>query len=129
MEEPRWLSCDLVLKLHQRSIERFGGSHGVRDEGLMLSAVARPENAWAYGEETDLFELAGSYAFGIVRNHPFVDGNKRTAVAAAVTFLGLNGQMFVGEQVEVVLATVSLASGEWDEATYAFWLKENCSPI
>jgi len=126
--EPRWLTLELVLGIHALSIERFGGAHGVRDEGLLASAVARAANRVAYEPETTVCQLAATYAFGIARNHPFVDGNKRTAVASAVTFLGLNGWLFTGTEAEVVVATLALAAGEWDEATYAYWLEQNCTP-
>ena len=126
---PRWLTLDEVLAIHQLSIERFGGSHGLRDAELLESAVARAEHRAAYDENVAIFDLAAAFAFGIARNHPFVDGNKRTAIAAAVTFPGLNGWSFRGDEAEVVVATVSLASGEWGEATYGFWLKQNCVAI
>jgi len=125
-ERPRWLTLDEILAIHALSIERFGGSHGLRDAGLLSSAVARPENLAACEGSASVFELAASVAFGIARNHPFVDGNKRTAIAAAVTFLGLNGWMFQGDEAEVVVATIALACGTWDEATYAYWLQQNC---
>ncbi|MCB1033532.1 MAG: type II toxin-antitoxin system death-on-curing family toxin [Acidobacteria bacterium] len=124
----RWLSLDVVRAIHRLSIERFGGSDGLRDQGLLASAVARAKNRAGYVAEATVFEIAAALAFGIARNHPFVDGNKRTAVASAVTFLGLNGWRFHGDEPEVVIATVSLAAGDWDEQTYAFWLRENCSP-
>lgn len=128
-ESLRWLTLEEVLAIHTLSIERFGGSHGLRDEGLLASAIARPVNRANYDAEVSMFDLAAALAFGIARNHPFVDGNKRTAVAAAATFLGVNGQHFRGDEAEIVVATVSLASGAWDEATYAFWLEQNCVAI
>ena len=126
--EPRWLTLELVLGIHTLSIERFGGTHGVRDEGLLASGIARAPNRFAYAPDTSMFQLAAAYAFGIARNHPFLDGNKRTAVASAVTFLGLNDWSFTGTEAEVVVATLALAAGDWDEATYAYWLEQNCSP-
>ena len=129
MNSPRWLTVGHVQLIHELSISQFGGAMGVRELGLLDSAVSRPVNKLAYDPNASLSDLAGSYGFGIARNHPFIDGNKRTAFGSAATFLELNGHRVIASEAEVVLATVSLASGEWDEATYAFWLKENCSPI
>src|SRR5208282_801834 len=90
MTEPEWLDIDIVLDFHAEQLSLFGGADGIRDRGLLESALARPINKFAYGE-TDLAALAAAYGFGIAKNHPFVDGNKRTALASIIVFLGLNG--------------------------------------
>ena len=92
MTEPVWLNLSIVLDAHSEQLAIFGGGDGLRDRGLLESALARPENKWAYGE-TDLARLAAAYGYGISRNHPFIDGNKRTAFTAIVMFLGLNGAL------------------------------------
>src|SRR2546423_7950918 len=93
MREPAWLDLDIVLDFHAEQLALFGGPDGIRDLGLLESALARPVNKFAYGE-TSLAALAAAYGFGIVRNHPFIDGNKRTALASVIVFLGLNGLGF-----------------------------------
>ena len=97
----------------------------LRDEGALLSALARPENLFAY-ETPSIFELATAYASGIVRNHPFVDGNKRTGFLAAFIFLHINGYLLKAPEAEAVVMTLGLASREIDEAGYAKWLEDNC---
>jgi death on curing protein len=124
MSEPVWLSVDLVVDIHSEQLALFGGPDGIRDRGLLESALARPLNKFAYGDD-DLASLAASYAFGIARNHPFVDGNKRVAFAAFLVFLGLNGVTF---RVEPALATASilaLAAGEIDEAGFTQWVRDH----
>ena len=123
----RWLSRRIVTAIHLRQIQRHGGAHGTRDEGMLDSALARPQSLAAYGEPT-VFELAASYAFGIARNHPFVDGNNRTAFVASVLFLRLNGQVFEAEQAEAALVFIRLAAGELGEADLAEWFRRNASP-
>ncbi len=123
MTEPVWLSVDLVVDIHSEQLALFGGPDGIRDRGLLESALARPLNKFAYGDD-ELASLAASYAFGIARNHPFVDGNKRVAFAAFLVFLGLNGVAF---RVEPALATASilaLAAGEIDEAGFTQWVRD-----
>lgn len=124
MTEPVWLSVDLVVDIHSEQLALFGGPDGIRDRGLLESALARPLNKFAYGDD-DLASLAASYAFGIARNHPFVDGNKRVAFAAFLVFLGLNGVTF---RVEPALATASmlaLAAGEINEAGFTQWVRDH----
>ena len=87
IQEVEWIEIDVVLAYHNRQIAEHGGTEGLRDEGLLLSALARPQNLNAYGEDADIADLAASYAFGVAKNHPFLDGNKRTALAAALVFL------------------------------------------
>jgi len=123
----RWLSARLVTAIHHRQIQRHGGSFGLRDAGMLESALARPQSLAAYGEPT-VFELAASYAFGLARNHPFVDGNKRTAFVASTLFLRLNGQNLEAPQAEAAVVFLRLAAGEIDEAELAEWFRRNCNP-
>jgi death-on-curing protein len=122
--EPTWLTNDLVLSIHDEQLGQFGGPPGLRDQGLLESALGRPLNKYAYGS-TDLDELAAAYAFGLARNHAFVDGNKRIAFLAMVTFLGLNGIDFVVPEAEAVVIMLGLASGEIDEGGLARWIRDN----
>ncbi|MGI8724852.1 MAG: type II toxin-antitoxin system death-on-curing family toxin [Methyloceanibacter sp.] len=123
MSEPVWLSTELILAIHDEQLEQFGGPSGLRDRGLLESALARPLNQYAYGNE-DMAALAAAYAFGLVRNHPFIDGNKRTGLLAVVTFLGLNGIDFVAPEAETAITMLALASGEIDEGELAHWIRE-----
>ena len=123
----RWLNRRLVDAIHLRLLQRHGGAHGIRDAALLESALARPQNLAAYGEPT-VFDLAASVAFGIARNHPFIDGNKRTAFLASVLFLRMNGQEFNAEQAEAALIFLRLAAGELSETELAEWLRQNSSP-
>ena len=122
MKEPVWLLREVVFLLHAQSLAEHGGSEGVRDEGLLDSALGRPQNLFAYGKPT-LFELAASYAFGLVKNHPFIDGNKRTAFVVASTFLELNGYRFHASEVDAAVRTLALAASEISEAEFAVWMK------
>ncbi len=122
-----WIPKPTVFGAHAKSLAGFGGADGLRDEGLLESALARPENLAAYGEP-DAFDLAGAYAFGIVRNHPFVDGNKRTAFLTAALFLELNGHSLVATEPEATATMLAFASGEISEPDFAAWLRENARP-
>lgn len=122
MKRPVWVLPGTVLALHEQLLAAFGGSGGIRDEGLLDSALARPQNLLAYGQPS-LFELAASYAFGLVKNHPFVDGNKRTGFAVAVLFLELNGYRFQAREADATVQTLALAAGELEEAGFAQWLE------
>jgi death on curing protein len=124
MKEPVWVMREVVLLAHEQSLAQFGGPAGVRDEGLLDWALSKPQNLFNYGKPT-LFELAASYAFGLVKNHPFIDGNKRTGFVVAVIFLELNGCRFQATEVDAALRTLALAAGEMSEAAYADWLKAN----
>ena len=124
MKEPEWVLRETVLTLHEQSLAQFGGLAGIRDEGLLDSALGRPQNLFAYGKPT-LFALAASYAFGLAKNHPFIDGNKRTAFVTAVLFLELNGRRFSAEEADAAVRTLALAAGEMTEAEYESWLKAN----
>lgn len=128
MTEPRWLSQHLVVALHERQIARFGGALGIRDDGLLESGLARPRNLYAYGE-TDLCVIAAAYAGGIIRNHPFVDGNKRTGFVAAALFLHENGLRLTAPEAEATVMTLSLASGEMPEAGFAAWLRDRTEKV
>lgn len=124
MTEPRWLRLDEVLVTHERQLTRFGGAAGIRDQGTLESAVARPQNKWAY-EQSDLPDLAAAYAFGLAKNHPFVDGNKRVAFVAMMLFLRLNGVRFAPPQEEATGIILGLAAGEIGEAGTARWIRDN----
>ncbi|MBN8996203.1 MAG: type II toxin-antitoxin system death-on-curing family toxin [Rhizobiales bacterium] len=124
MSEPVWLTADLVIAIHERQLRRFGGPAGMRDVGALESALGRARNRWAY-ENGDLAQLAAAYAFGIARNHPFVDGNKRAALLSLVTFLGLNDVDFVADEAEAVVIIRDLAAGLVDEDGVARWIRDN----
>ncbi len=124
MNEIRWLTRDMVAAFHRESIARFGGDDGIRDEGLLESALARPQNRGAYEENPSIFELAADYCEGIVRNHPFVNGNKRAGLLAARVFLSLNGYRFEPQEAATVRMIWGLAAGEVDGATLARWLAD-----
>ena len=118
----RWISKRALLLLHDESLAQHGGASGIRDDGLLESALARPENLLAYGSP-DLAELAASYAYGLAKNHPFVDGNKRAAFLATGLFLALNGRRLVVAQAEATVMVLDLAAGEITEAAFADWLR------
>jgi death-on-curing protein len=124
MSEPVWLEKSEIITIHEALLARHGGAEGVRDEGLLESALARPQQLFAYGDPPpDICAMAASYAVGIVKNHPFVDGNKRTGFIAAYTFLGANDlELDVGE-IEAISMVRALAAGEMDERTFAQWLR------
>ena len=124
MNEIEWLDLDIILDVQAEQLALFGGADGVRDQGLLESAMARPVNKHGYGE-TSLAALAAAYAFGITRNHPFVDGNKRTAFAAIIVFLGLNGIDFLVAPAEATAVMLDLAAGAIDEETLARWISDN----
>jgi death-on-curing protein len=128
MKEPEWLDLAIVLDFHSEQLSLFGGADGVRDLGLLESALARPINKFAYGE-TDLAALAAAYGFGIARNHAFVDGNKRTALASMIVFLGLNGMDLDAPQDTATAIVLSLAAGEITEETLASWIAEHIVPL
>ena len=127
MKEPRWLPKDLILAVHNRQLAEHGGGAGVRDEGLLESALARPQNLFSYGE-SDVAALAGAYALGIAKNHPFIDGNKRTAFVACELFLAANGYDLIASDEECLAMMLGLAVSEIDDAEFAAWLRENVQP-
>jgi death on curing protein len=124
MTEPVWLSVDLVLAIHETQLRRFGGPPGIRDQGALESALGRPQNKWAY-EGADLSTLAAAYAFGIARNHAFVDGNKRAAFLALVTFLGLNDVDFLVDEAAATVIIRDLAAGTVSEEGLTRWIRDN----
>ena len=124
MKEPVWVRRDVVLAFHDMLLSRHGGAEGLRDEGMLESALGKPVNRFQY-DKPSLCQLAASYGFGLIKNHPFVDGNKRIGFATAVLFLELNGKRFVATEVDAVLNTLALAAGEMDEAAFAAWLMDN----
>jgi death on curing protein len=126
--EPKWLLRDTVTAMHGRQLAEHGGGEGIRDAGLLDSALQRPLNKFAYGEP-DLCDLAAAYAYGIARNHPFVDGNKRTALVSSLTLLELNGHRSTSTQAENVIVFLSLAAGELDEDALAAWLRKHSETI
>jgi death on curing protein len=128
VSEPRWLDLDLVLDFHAEQLALFGGADGVRDIGLLESALARPINKFAYGEN-DLAAHAAAYGFGIARNHPFVDGNKRTALASMIVFLGLNQTDLDAPQEAATAIVLSLAAGEIAEDALASWIARHIRPL
>lgn len=128
MKEPRWLPKDLILAVHNRQLAEHGGARGVRDEGLLESALARPRNLFAYGEG-DVVALAAAYAYGIVRNHPFIDGSKRTSFVACELFLMANSHELAANDEECLAMMLSLAASEIDEAEFAAWLRENVRAV
>ncbi|MEI8294518.1 MAG: type II toxin-antitoxin system death-on-curing family toxin [bacterium] len=124
MNEPIWIDREDCLAMHEKSLDRFGGIRGIRDEVLLESALNKPRHLLNYGEPS-LFQLAASYALGIVKNHPFLDGNTRTGLIAAALFLESNGFSFKATEEEAVLETLALAAGESTEADYAAWLERS----
>jgi death on curing protein len=126
VQEPIWIQDLAVAAIHNRLLAQFGGSEGVRDQGLLESALARPKNRFAYSEQpSSISELAAAYAFGICRNHPFVDGNKRTALAVAGAFLDRNGFLLTATQEDAYLTFLSLASGQISEEELSLWFERN----
>ncbi|AKM07772.1 type II toxin-antitoxin system death-on-curing family toxin [Pelagerythrobacter marensis] len=125
--EPVWLDGEIALAIHDRQLAEHGGGRGVRDSGALDSALARPVNRWTYGED-DRVRLAAAYAFGIVRNHPFADGNKRTAWVMARLFLKLNGVEIAFSPEDTIRVVVALAAGELDEDALADWFRQRVIP-
>jgi death-on-curing protein len=121
----RWLDKQALLLLHQESLATFGGASGLRDEGLLDSALHRPRNLHELGGVSDLSALAAAYAYGLSRNHPFVDGNKRTAFLAIGVLLAINGRRLTASPVEAVVAMTALAAGELDEPSLAAWIRRH----
>ena len=125
--EPAWLDIKVALAVHDRQLAEHGGGAGVRDAGMLDSARARPINRWGYGED-DRCALAAAYAFGIARNHPFVDGNKRTAWVFARLFLALNGVAVSFSPEDAIAAMLALAAGELSEDEMADWFRQRSEP-
>src|SRR3954467_1727477 len=124
VKAPAWLTYDQVIAIHSRQLRRFGGAPGLRDEGLLQSAIERPINKWNY-EQAGIAELAGAYAFGLAKNHAFVDGNKRIAFMAMMTFLRKNDVRFASDQAHATAIIMALAAGEVSEESLVRWIKDN----
>ena len=124
MSEPFWLTRQMIEAIHDEQLAIYGGASGLRDEGMLESALDRPRNKWSY-EHAELADLAAAYAFGIARNHPSVDGNKRDSLLALYTFLGVNGVDFDVPEAEAAAMILALASGEVDEDGLTRWIRDN----
>lgn len=127
MKKPIWIDERDALALHDRLLALHGGAAGLRDETLLNSALARPQQHYAYAESPDLTDLATAYTAGIVRNHPFVDGNKRTGFVVGILFLELNGYRFTASEEDAAHAVLELAAGKIDETGYSAFLRNNVS--
>lgn len=125
MTEPQWVPLAVVMAIHEAQLAEHGGRMGVRDQGLLESALARPRQIYAYAEEPDLFQLAAGYAFGIAKNHAFADGNKRTGWVVCALFVELNDRSIIATQADVVTTMLRVAAGEISERDFAAWLRSN----
>ena len=128
MTEWRWLTRAMVEAFHRESVARFGGIDGVRDLGVLESALARPQNRAACGDDASVFDLAADCCLGIVSNHPFLDGNKRTGILAGAVFLHLNGIVFEPEETAIVQVIIGLAAGEVDNQSLTAWFQASSRP-
>jgi death-on-curing protein len=124
ISEPKWLTYDQVIAMHARQLRRFGGAPGLRDEGMLRSALDRPVNKWNY-EAAELSELAAAHGYGLAKNHAFVDGNKRIAFMSMVVFLRKNGIRFSPDPAHATTIMISLAAGEISEESLARWIRDN----
>lgn len=124
MSEPQWLTNEMIVAIHEAQLIEHGGASGIRDVGMLESALERPRNKWAY-ENADLAPLAAAYGYGVAKNHPFVDGNKRSTLMAIFTFLGLNGIDFDVPEAEFATIILALAAGEVSEDSLARWIRDN----
>lgn len=127
MNEPKWLLRQTVDAMHDMQLAEHGGASGIRDENMLAPALDRPQNAFHYGE-TELHELAAAYAFGLARNHPYIDGNKRTAFLAAFVFLKIKGLTLEASEISATEAMLALAAGALDQDGFAAWLRDNTKP-
>ena len=125
--EPRWLSRVVVDAIHNDQLREHGGLPGVRDENVLESALARAQQKWHYADKAAVSDLAAAYAFGLMKNHPYRDGNKRIAFLAMVTFLGLNGYHFDAVDADVVATILALAEGQLSEEALAEWVRGHCT--
>lgn len=125
MKEPVWIDEREAITIHGRLLALYGGAAGLRDRSLLESALARPRQLHAYGGDPDMIELAAAYAAGIIRNHPFMDGNKRTGFLLCALFLEINGYRFSASEENATDAVMGLAAGAIDEPTFAAWLRAN----
>ena len=127
--EPRWLSRVVVDAIHNDQLREHGGLPGIRDENVLESALARPQQKWHYAERMDIATLAAAYGFGLVKNHPYRDGNKRIGFLALVTFLGINGYDLKATDAEVIAEILALADGRVSEETLADWIRKNSAKL
>ena len=128
MKEPRWIEARALLLLHSASLAEHGGLEGIRDEGLLESALGRPPNKFNYDSERDIFDLAAAYGFGLAKNHPFNDANKRIAFVAVGLFLAINGYRLVADQMDAIRTMLDLAAGQLTEGTLADWVRKHAVP-
>jgi death-on-curing protein len=126
MIDPIWVTEKLVQMVHEMLLAEHGGLSGIRDQGLLDSALAKPQQLYRYKPESSLYELATAYSFGLAKNHPFVDGNKRIAFTITAVFLELNGKVLNAPEAEVVVFYEGLAGGKVSEEALAKWLEDNC---
>ena len=129
MNEPLWLERLAVLTMHEEQLREHGGSYGIRDENLLEAPLARPTQLFHYGENADIFSLAAAYGYGVAKNHPFVDGNKRTAFQCMYVFLDINGIEITATEENTVMTILGLADGSISEQALAAWLKANHAPL
>lgn len=127
-DEPDWFEADIVNALHDRQLAEHGGQSGIRDEGMLASALARPQQLWSY-KNPDLFDLAAAYGFGLIKNHPFLDGNKRIAAVICEAFLDFYGYEIILDEATKYVQYIALASGETSEESFAIWLRENSAVL
>ena len=125
MDEYIWINELMAKEIHDRQIRKYGGSHGIRDEGLLISALANPKNVYAYDPTHTIASLASSYGYSIAKNHPFIDGNKRTAFLVVFIFLYLNGKLLEVPEPEAVIMMQNLASGTIDQNQFTQWIEKN----
>jgi death-on-curing protein len=126
---PKWIDKRALLLLHEESLALFGGARGLRDAGLLDSALARPVNQYLYDNASDVAALAAAYGFGIAKNHAFIDGNKRASFLSIGLFLGLNGWRLRADQVDAIQTMLALAAGTLDEAGLAGWIRNHTQPV
>ena len=126
--EPHWLGRLAIDEAHFRQIREHGGRHGLRDENALESALVRPQQRWHYEPDARLSDLAAAYAFGLAKNHPYVDGNKRIALVALVAFLDRNGAELTATNTDALAAMLAVAAGEWSEQQLADWIEERSRP-
>ena len=124
-----WIGANVVVAIHKLQISEHGGSDGIRDQGLLESALARPQNIAAYEPDADVARLAAAYGYGIIKNHPFVDGNKRTGYVVMEAFLVLNGQSLIASEEEKYPIVIAVADGTMSEDEFAEWLRERLSSV
>jgi death-on-curing protein len=126
MKEPFWISLEAAIAFHERQLAEHGGGTGVRDRGLLESALAKPQNLFSYSEgQVDVAAMAASYAYGIATNHPFIDGNKRTALAVSFVFVELNGYAVISTEPDAYVTFLALAAGDLSEDELAAWFRKN----